>query len=370
MKTANAKDYYAILGVPSDADQQAIKRAFRDLARRFHPDHSTEPDAQERFKEIAEAYAILSDPDKRADYDHSGAAGVAVEDFATNLNLGDLLGDLFGDRGTSGNTKGPGWFGRLFGEPGWSDLTRGPVRGADVKLTLTVPLATILTGGTETVVIRRPGLCPTCEGSGAAPGSRPRDCRRCQGSGQVVTERRQRTTMLRHVTDCPVCRGSGAMIDDPCPDCGGAGEAEQDERVTMRIPRGLGEGTTLRLPERGGPAPAGGIDGDVYVTVHTAADSRFTRRGADLWHEAQISVPDAVLGTSLAVPSLEGEIPLAVPPGTQPGTVLRIPGQGLPYPDKQGRGDLTVKVAIRIPEHLGKQEQHLYQQLQRIADKK
>ncbi|MEU8515065.1 DnaJ C-terminal domain-containing protein [Kitasatospora sp. NPDC048722] len=363
MATTGSKDYYAVLGVPRDADQRTIKRVFRELARTYHPDRSTDPDAQERFKEIAEAYAVLSDPDKRSDYDRHGTtdlAGVSVEDLLAGLDLGDL----FGGTGMPGFGAGGGLFGGLFGER----RKPGPVRGADVEIGLTVPLATVLTGGTGTVAIRRPGPCTACAGSGAAPGTWPHDCDRCHGTGGVVTERRQGNVVMRQVATCTACGGNGIVIEQPCRTCAGRGEIEQSEAVTLKIPRGIAEGAALRLLGKGMPAPApGGADGDVFVVVRTAADPRFVRRGADLWHGEEITVPDAVLGTTLTVPALDGDVPLTVPPGSQSGTVLRIPGRGLPRRGVTGRGDLHVSVTVRVPDHPGHGEQRLYRQLRELA---
>ncbi|MEV8099056.1 DnaJ C-terminal domain-containing protein [Kitasatospora sp. NPDC085879] len=363
---APAGDYYDILGVPRDADPKRLKRAFRDLARRYHPDLSTEPGAQDRFKEVAEAYGVLSDPERRAEYDERGTArpaAVSVEDLLAGLDLGDL----FGGSGGTVFGRGGGIFGRPFEDPFAASFDSGagrtPARGADVELDLTVPLSAVMTGSTETVTVRRPAACPDCGGTGAAHGA-PQQCPRCRGSGQQVSERRRGSTVLQQVTTCRTCGGRGTVVRDPCSTCAGSGRAAVSDPVSFRIPAGTAEGTIFRLPGRGMPPPeARGRPGDVYVTVRTAADPRFTRQGADLWHGLEIPVHQAVLGTTLTVPAPDGPVPLTVPAGTQPGAVLDVPGLGLPRPDGQGRGSLRVAVTVRIPEHPSEEEQTLYRSL-------
>ncbi|MEV6211842.1 J domain-containing protein [Kitasatospora sp. NPDC051914] len=325
MATTGSRDYYDILGVPHDADRETVKRAFHDLARKYHPDLSTRSDAQERFKEVAEAYAVLSDPDRRADYDHHGAtppAGISVEDLLAGLDLGEVFGRTGGASfGRPGGMFGGPLAGGMFGNPFGGRATRPPERGADVELELTVPLSAVLTGSTGTVTVRRPAACP-------------------------------------------VCGGAGGVFHEPCTACAGSGRVVLGEPVTFRIPPGIGEGTVFRLPGRGMPPPEGrGASGDVFVAVRTAPDPRFTRQGADLWCGIEIPVHDAVLGTRRTVPALDGDVRLVVPPGTQPGAVLGVPGRGLPRPDGGTRGDLRVSVTVRIPDRPGEEEQDLYRRL-------
>ncbi|GAA1072787.1 DnaJ C-terminal domain-containing protein [Kitasatospora arboriphila] len=373
MATTGGRDYYDILGVPRDADPKTLKRAFRELARRYHPDLSTEPGAQDRFKEVAEAYGVLSDPERRAEYDERGAARpttVSVEDLLAGLDLGDVFGgDVFGGSGGGGGRafgRGGGFFGNLFDGPfGAPPGGAGPApeRGADIELELTVPLSAVMTGSTGAVTVRRPAACPDCGGTGAADGV-PQQCPRCRGSGQQATERRRGSTVLQQVTTCRTCGGRGTVVRDPCSSCAGSGRAVVDDPVSFRIPAGIAEGTIFRLPGRGMPPPGPrGRPGDVYVTVRTAADPRFTRQGADLWHRLEIPVYQAVLGATPTVPGPDGPVPLTVPPGTQPGAVLDLPGLGLPRADGRGRGSLRVSVAVRIPEHPGEEEQELYRRL-------
>lgn len=354
--TATQRDYYEVLGVARTADDKAIKDAFRRLALEYHPDRSKEPDAEARFKEIAEAYAVLSDPRKRAEYDARGFAGVAgfaPEDLFAGVDFGDLFGPF-------GFDTGGGLFDRLFGRPG----RRGPQRGRDIEVVLTLPLATLLTGGEETVSIRRPGPCATCAGSGARAGTEPRACETCSGTGQRTSSSRQGNVLVQQITSCTTCAGRGTIIDEPCGDCGGTGEVTRRDSLKVQIPAGIEEHTALRIPGRGMPASQPhGAPGDAYVVVESAADPRFVRRGADLWHAEELDVANAVLGTDRRVPTLDGDVSLTIPPGTQPGTTLRVAGKGLPRFGGSGRGDLFVTVAVRVPERITDAERRLWERL-------
>ena len=227
-------------------------------------------------------------------------------------------------------------------------------------------------GGEETVRLSRAAACPACRGSGAQAGHAPRACPECKGSGQKVLTREKRegktSVRMRQILLCPSCAGRGSIIDRPCPECGGSGQAQREEQLTLRIPAGLEEGTALRIAGRGAPSPVpGGAPGDAYVIVRTAPDARFERAGADLWSEQTIEVADAALGTELAVPTLEGTVEVTVPPGTQPGEVLRLRGKGLPHPDGGRRGDLKLRIQVRIPEHLTKPEREEFERLRARA---
>jgi len=350
------RDYYEVLGVPRDADDKAIKDAFRRLALRYHPDRSKEPDAQARFKEIAEAYAVLSDPGKRAEYDARGFAGVAgfsPEDLFAGIDFGDVFGPF-----------GFGGGGDLFERLLRPRARRGPPRGEDLQVVFTIPLAEVLTGGEEAVTIPRPGPCERCGGSGARAGTRPRRCESCGGTGQQSTTSRQGNVLVQQVTTCTVCRGRGVVVEEPCPSCAGVGEVQHRDVVKVRIPPGIESGTALRIPDHGMPAPGpGGVPGDAYVVVETAPDPRFARDGADLWHTAEVDVADAVLGATTRVPTLEGDVSVTVPAGIQPGTTLRLAGKGLPAFGRDERGDLYVTVVVRLPESVSGRERDLWERL-------
>ena len=347
-------DYYEVLGVARDADAKTIKNAFRQLARRYHPDTSTEPDAEQRFKEIAEAYGVLSDPAKRASYDAQGSAGLAgatAEDLWGGIDFADIFGP--------GAAAFGGLFERLFGAP-----AADPRRGQDVHLDLAISLAEVLAGGNHEVTIRCPGPCPRCGGSGSGPGTVPRRCPGCGGTGQRAAASRHGPLMVRQVITCPQCAGRGRVIDLPCPACAASGQAIREDKVTIAIPPGIPEGATLRLAGQGMPSPVpGGPPGDVYATVRTRADPRFTRSGADLWHDLHLQAPDAALGITAAVPLLQGQARVRVPPGTQPGSVLRVGGRGLPRYGGHGRGSLNLTVILDIPRELTARQRQLYEQL-------
>ena len=360
---AEQRDYYEVLGVARDADAKSIKDRFRELAMKYHPDRNKSPDAETRFKEIAEAYAILSDPKKRADYDARGFAGVegfSTEDLFSNIDFGDIFGDM-----GFGFDLGGGLFGDFFGR---HRKPRGPVKGGDLEVRLTIPLEKVNSGGEETVHFNRPVSCPECRGIGAARGSEPRSCGNCGGSGKQVTTRQeskdQGSISFQQITVCPACHGQGTFIDNPCKPCAGRGEINQEDNLKVTIPAGVDEGTALRIPGHGLPSPAAeGAPGDLFVVVNSKRDARFERHGPDLWRREIIAVPDAVLGTRINVPTLDGEVEVKVPPGSQPDEVLRLKGKGLPVFGAPMRGDMNIRLQIHIPENPSKEERELYSKL-------
>lgn len=356
------RDYYEILGVPRDADEKKIKDAFRTLALKYHPDRNKSPDAEERFKEIAEAYAVLSDPHKRAEYDARGFSGVA-DYSAEDIFSGIDFGDIFRDFGFGFDLGGESLFDRFF-----RHHRVQPSRGRNLEVTLSVPLERVHRGGEETVRFRRPITCPVCRGYGAAPGTSPRACPACGGSGRKVVSRQGRAGVrLQQVTTCPTCGGAGSIIDKPCPECHGSGEAMREEALRINIPAGIEEGTTLRVPGHGLPsADREGQPGDLYVVVYSAPDLRFRRTGADLWRTETIDVVDAILGAKITVPTLEGRAEVTIPPGTQPGTVMRLRGKGLRSARGAFRGDLNLSVEVHIPEKLTAPERRLVENLKML----
>ena len=359
------RDYYEVLGVSRDADAKAIKNAFRELALKYHPDRNKSADAEARFKEIAEAYAILSDPKKRADYDARGFAGVAdfsAEDLFSGIDFGDIFGDMGFDIG------GGGLFDNFFRR---HRRPSGPVKGDDLEVQLTIPLEKVNTGGEETVRFTRPMSCPTCHGSRVKPGTQMRKCEACNGTGKQVTTRQQTkdqgSISFQQITICPVCHGQGSFIDHPCETCHGRGEIDKDDNISVTIPAGVDEGTALRIPGHGLPSPeAGGQPGDLYVYVRSKRDPRFERHGADLWRMEVIEIPDAVLGTKIKVPTLSGIVNVTVPPGSQQDEVLRIKGKGLPVFGAQMKGDINVRLQLHVPEKLTSKEKSLYEQLRQL----
>jgi molecular chaperone DnaJ len=354
------RDYYEVLGVSRDADKKAIKDAFRKLALKYHPDRNKEPGTEERFKEIAEAYAVLLDPKKRAEYDmrgHAGVAGFTSEDLFGGINFEDLFGDL-------GLGFGGGLFERFFGR------RAGPRRGRDLEVVVRIPLARVVTGGEETVGLSRASECSACGGTGAKGGTARHACSMCGGTGQHVRQEVKEGVSLKQISTCPSCGGRGYLTDELCPECAGTGEAVREEKLKVQIPVGAEEGMALRVPGHGMPSPeAGGAPGDLFVIVRTAPDPRFERRGANLWRTERVELPDAVLGTELRLPALDGDIDLEVPPGTQPDSILRLRSKGLPAFGGGTSGDYFIRIDVHIPEKLSAEERRLYTRLRAVLGK-
>ena len=307
---------------------------------------------------------MLSDPKKRKEYDSRGFAGVSgfsQEDLFGGINFDDIFGGAgfgFDFGGFGGGSIFDSFFHR--GHP-------RETRGADIRVEVVVPLEKILSGGEEQVRIAHPRECTECKGSGSAPGTQPRICTTCNGTGQLVNTRQEGNVSYQQITMCPGCHGEGKFIDNPCPVCGGTGTIDKAETLTVRIPKGAEEGMVLRVPDHGMPSTdPSKKSGDLLVIVRTAYDPRFRRVGADLWHTQGISLVDAVLGADLKVMTLEGPVTVHVPPGTQSDSVLRLGKKGLPYFGENGRGDLYLRVNVRIPETLSSEQKTLYERLREL----
>lgn len=354
-----SKDYYEILGIPHDAEQQKIKSAFRELALRYHPDRNKTPGAEDRFKDIAEAYAVLSDPQKRANYDaggHPGAPGIAPEDLFHGIDFEDLFSGLGFDFGYGGG----GIFDRFFRRRERHDH----LQGANLEVELEVPLERVENGGDEQVHIAHPQTCAACNGSGAEPGTTPKTCTSCQGTGQHVTSRNQGGIQFQQITTCPDCHGQGSLIETPCTSCHGRGEVQRDETLTVTIPVGVDEGMALRISGHGLPSrQPDGKPGDLFVVVRSTPDPRFERQGADLWCRETINVEDATLGSTVQVATLDTPFTFTIAPGTQPGSILKATGKGLPEYGGERRGDLYLRVLVQIPTQLTHAERDLFEQL-------
>jgi len=360
---AAQRDYYEVLSVARDADAGAIKDAFRALALKYHPDRNKEPGAEDKFKEMAAAYAVLSDPEKRRAYDERGFAGVAgftPEELFRNVDLGDLMGGFGLDLG---GLDGGGVFERFFG-----GRRRGPPRGRDLEVVLEIPLSRVMTGGEEQVSYARATPCGACRGTGAKDGTKLHRCAACDGTGRKTQETRRREhageVLVRNITPCGDCGGRGEVVDEVCSTCHGRRVLEEQRSLSVKVPVGAEEGMVLRVPGHGMPSDAsGGVAGDLLVIVRTVADDRFERHDVDLWRRERVAVPDAVLGTQRTIPTPDGDVELTIPAGTQPGLVLRLAGKGLPELGGRTRGDLLVRVDVEIPEHLGKRQRELYEEL-------
>lgn len=353
-----------MLGIDQKADQKAIKAAFRNLALKYHPDRNKEPGAEERFKEIAEAYAILSDPKKRTEYDTQGFAGVSgfsQEDLFSGINFDDIFGGLNFDFG--GGSPFEGFFHRRH---------KGPARGANIEVDIFVPLELVASGGEEKVKLSRPSTCSACHGTGARDGTTPKVCTECKGTGRITktSSQKENRILIQQISTCPTCHGRGSIIEHPCPTCYGGGQVEQEEILTVKIPQGIDENMVLRIQGKGMPsAESGGVAGDLFVVVHSRYDPRFERAGADLICHETIHLIDAVLGTTLQVPTLNGSAEVTIPPGIQPGTMLRIKGKGLPEFGHDKHGELYLHIKVQIPEQLLPEERELYEKLRLITTK-
>jgi molecular chaperone DnaJ len=366
------KDYYAILGVPRDATADDIKKAFRKLARQYHPDKNPGDKAsEERFKEVNEAYETLSDPEKRKQYDELsrlGAFGAGPGGFRPGqgpfqggfdpnvFRQGGAGGQQF-DMGDLGDILS-GLFGGAGGAAGRGRRTAAE-RGADLQVEVTVSFEESLNGVTVRVPVEKPDTCETCHGSGAKPGTTPKVCPECQGRGVVA--RNQGFFALSQ--PCPRCHGQGTIIEDPCATCGGTGVRTRTRRYSVKIPAGVKDGSRIRIKGKGEAGLRGGQAGDLYVVVHVDEDELFERRGDDLVLEVPVTVAEAALGTSVKIPTPGGGmVSLKVPGGSQDGRTLRLRGKGAPKL-KGGHGDLKVRLRVQVPEKLSKEQKRLFEQL-------
>lgn len=334
------RDYYEILGVARDADASTIKKAYRRLALELHPDRNPgNRDAEAQFKEASEAYQVLSDDQKRALYDrygHDGLRGGAGGGFSNVDDIFSAFSDIFGD---------------LFGGAGGGG--RGGGRGADVETEVELTLAEVATGVTRDIRVRRRGTCHECNGSGAAPGAGRERCPQCRGRGQVVHSQ----GFLMITTACPMCRGEGEVIRTPCRHCEGSGVELIEDKLQVSIPPGVDDGATLRLSGRGEAGTRGARAGHLYVVIRVQSDPRFERDGADLHTEVAITFPQAALGDRVNVPSLDGEVEVTLPAGTQPGDTVIMRGKGLPRLQQKGTGDLIAHVRLVVPRAMSREQE-------------
>lgn len=355
--TSNVKrDYYDILGLARGASDQEIKSAYRKLAMQFHPDRNpNNPDAEDKFKEASEAYAILADNGKRALYDRFGHAGVSGStggggagfDPAIFHDFGDIFGDFFG-------------FSDIFG----GSRRRGHgQRGADLREDITLEFEESVFGTDTTVTVRRHETCEECRGSGAAPGKAPVACRTCGGHGQV----RYQQSFLSVTRTCPTCQGLGSVVTDPCQKCKGEGRVLRQKTVDAKIPAGVEDGTRIRFTGLGESSLHGGTPGDLYVVLHVKQHPFFEREGNDLHCMIPISFTQAALGAEISIPTLEGEHKLKVPDGTQSGARTRIRGKGVPVLNGHGKGDLFVEFHVQTPQKLSKRQRELLHELEGIT---
>ena len=345
------RDYYETLGVSRDATPEEIKKAYRRLALQFHPDKNPgNKQAEERFKEIGEAYEVLGSPDKRAQYDRFGSAGgpAGFEGFGGfGSDFGQVFEDIF-----EGFFTGGGRGGRRGG---------AVHRGADLRYNLEIRFEEAAGGAEKAITIPRLEACETCGGSGAKPGTRPSQCRACRGSGQV----RYSQGFLTVSQTCGTCRGEGWVIETPCRECRGTGRARTERTITVKIPAGVETGTRLRLTGEGESGTRGGAPGDLFVVISVQDHPLFVRQGDDLLCEVPISYPQAALGAEIDIPTLTGPAKVKLPAGTQSGREFRLRGKGFPNVRGYGRGDLLVRVVVEVPSHLTPRQRELLEELAR-----
>jgi molecular chaperone DnaJ len=360
-----SRDYYEVLGVGRDADAAEIKKAFRKLARELHPDvNKHDPAAEDKFKEAAEAYEVLSDSERRATYDRYGQEGLRSGGFAPNFEGFGSINDLFD--AFFGGGVGGGGFGGAFGDPGARRGFGGggrPGQGGDVTLRATISLAEAATGTKADVSYEAVQRCATCNGNGAAPGTPIEACSRCGGAGQIRAVSRTPFGNVVRATLCDVCHGEGRVPREPCSTCDGRGRIVGRNAVSVDIPAGISENQRIRVTGRGHAGDHGGPAGDLYVLIAVREDERFVRDGDDLLTAVDVAAPLAALGTKLQVPTLDGEVELEIPAGTQPGDVLMIRGEGMPSLRGRTTGNLRVVVNVVIPRRLRREQKDLLQQL-------
>lgn len=356
------RDYYEVLGVSKDASVPDMKKAYRKLALQFHPDKNKEPGAEERFKEVSEAYSVLSDEQKRAQYDRFGHAGPQAFGGGGGGGGGDFDPfDLFRSFFSQG---GGGGFEDVFGMGGRSS---GPQRGRDIQLNLELSLEEIVSGVDKKLRIKVLKPCESCGGSGAAPGSKAETCSHCHGQGRVRQVSRSFLGMIENIVPCANCGGEGQVIRQRCTSCGGKGLVKGDTTVSVKVPPGVRDGNYIRLRGQGNHGPRGAGRGDILVVLHEKEHERFERHGDDLLLDHAISIPLAVLGGETAVPVVGGEEPLKIPAGTQSSSLLRLRGHGVPGRGGK-RGDLIVRIHVYTPTSLGSESRRLFDLLARQGD--
>jgi len=346
------KDYYDVLGVPREASQEEIKRAYRQLARKYHPDVSTETDAEERFKEVNAAYEALSDPEKRSMYDRFGTDvpnGFGGFDFGGGRDPFDIFAEVFGNLGGFGG----------FGQASRS----GPRRGGDLRTGVEITFEEAVFGVDKEVDVQRQEICPTCSGSGAEPGTSAEQCPECRGAGQVRHTQRTFLGSFVNIVTCPRCNGKGTIVVKPCHECNGQGRVYRRRRIKVAIPAGVDDGVTIRLAGQGEQGERGAPSGNLYVTLSVKPHAYFKRHNNDVILEMQINVAQAALGDSVKVPTLEGERQITVPAGTQSGAIFRLRNLGIPFLRGNGRGDQLIVVQVAVPTRLSAKQKDLFQEL-------
>ena len=354
MGMSSKRDYYEVLGVGRSATPEEIKKTYRQLARKYHPDVSDAPDAETHFKELNEAYEVLSDAEKRAAYDRFGHAGLGGAGMGFDFGFRDPF-EIFEEV-----------FGRGFGFR--TSARRGPRRGADLRYDLRLTFEEAVFGCDKELEVMRFEVCPECKGSGAEPGTSPVRCSECNGSGQVRRVQRSILGSFVSVTTCPVCRGEGETIPIPCTHCGGDKRVYAPRKLSVTIPPGVDQGTQIRLAGEGEMGERGGPAGNLYIVLDVEPHPIFDRRGDDIVVELQVNVAQAALGADVKVPTLEGDEEISIPAGTQSGKVLPLRRKGVPHLQQNGRGDQLVVVRVAVPTKLSREQKKVFQELGKTLD--
>ena len=357
-KMAEKRDYYKVLGVSKTAPKDEIKDSYRKLAMQYHPDRNKSPDAEEKFKEISEAYAVLSDDEKRRQYDTLGHAGFDQRYTREDIFRGADFESIFRDLGSGSN------FGDIFSFLfGRGDVEERMTRGRDLGYELDITLEEAARGVEKEIEVPRTEKCQVCNGTGASPGTSPKVCTRCGGNGQVQNVRRNGFSMYVQVVACPSCKGRGLIIESPCRECRGTGLTRRKRTITIKVPSGIDDGFQLRLRGEGDMPPEGETPGDLYALIHVTPHPYFRREGDDLLYHLIIGYPQAALGAEVPVPTLEGNVNLKIRPGTQPGEIFKLKGKGMPRFRGFGKGNLLVRINVSVPEKLTQRQKSLLEEL-------
>ena len=360
---ADKRDYYEVLGVDKTADEKTIKKAYRKLARKYHPDVCEEEGAEEKFKEVSEAYAVLSDDEKRKRYDqfgHAGMDGYTAEDFYQNVNFDDIfqgfdIGNIFEMFGFGGGNRSRG--GRT-----------GPQRGSDIYTEIPITLEEAFQGCEKEIKITRSELCPTCNGTKSKPGVDPKTCPVCGGTGQVKEVSNTFLGQMVNIRPCRECKGNGKIITDPCDDCHGKGSKRKTKTIKIEIPQGVDEGNHLRVTGEGNCGDGEGLAGDLIATVHIKKHDKYIREGDHLKLTQQISFPQAALGDKISIPTIDGnEVEFKITPGTQSETVFKLKGQGMNSFRHSGRGNMYVTVKVVVPKKLDSKQKELLSEFAKVS---
>ncbi len=373
------RDYYEVLGLQKGASEADIKKAYRKMAKQYHPDlHPNDPEAAEKFKEVNEANEVLSDPDKRAKYDQFGFAGVDPSygagqgggfggfggfnggfsgGFDGGIDLGDIFDNIFGGGfggGTSGSRSNP----------------NAPRRGSDIAATLEISFMEACMGIKHDININRTEVCEECSGSGAKKGTSATTCSECHGTGKTVFQQQTMFGTMQSTRSCPKCNGKGKKIDDPCPKCSGSGRVNRKKTISIDVPAGISDGITLAVRGQGNAGFNGGNRGDLNVRISVRKDKVFERKDYDIWLDFPVTFYQAALGAELEVPTIDGTVKWTLPAGTQPGTVFRLKGKGVQRLQREGRGDQMVKISIEVPKNLNKKQREALEAFENTLDDK